>query len=73
MLVDQKKRRVRNPVTALSNGFEEGLRRRGYAASTIWQQRRLLNDLIGSCPTAWCRSADPRRGQGLIRRPLRAA
>lgn len=37
MLVDQKKRRVSNPVTALSNGFEEGLRRRGYAASTIWQ------------------------------------
>jgi integrase/recombinase XerD len=46
MLVEQKKRRVRNPVTALSNGFEEGLRRRGYAASTIWKLRRLLNDLI---------------------------
>ena len=47
MLVEQKRRRVRNPVTVLSNGFEEGLRRRGYAASTIWKQRRLLNDLIG--------------------------
>lgn len=47
MLVDEKKRRARNRVTDLSKGFEEGLRRQGYTASTIWKQRRLLNDLIG--------------------------
>lgn len=47
MLTEPKKRRGKNPVTALSNGFEEGLRRQGYAAGTIWKQRRLLNDLIG--------------------------
>lgn len=47
MLTEPKKRRGKNPVTALSIGFEEGLRRQGYAAGTIWKQRRLLNDLIG--------------------------
>lgn len=47
MLIDQKKRRGKNPVTALSNGFEEELRRQGYAPGTIWKQRKLLNDLIG--------------------------
>jgi integrase/recombinase XerD len=47
MLIEPQKRRRRNPVTALSNGFEEGLRRQGYAAGTIWKQRRLLNELIG--------------------------
>jgi hypothetical protein len=26
-----------------------------------------------SCPGAWCKSADPRRGSSLIRRPRRAA
>jgi site-specific recombinase XerD len=47
MLIDPKSRRGRNPVTALSKGLEEDLRRQGYAAGTIWKQRRLLNDLIG--------------------------
>lgn len=47
MLTEPKKRRGKNPVTALSVGFEEGLRRQGYAPGTIWKQRRLLNDLIG--------------------------
>ncbi|MFV0301992.1 MAG: tyrosine-type recombinase/integrase [Paracoccus sp. (in: a-proteobacteria)] len=47
MLIEPKKGRRKNPVTALSNGFEEDLRRQGYAAGTIWKQRRLLNDLIG--------------------------
>jgi hypothetical protein len=27
----------------------------------------------GSCPGGWCRSAGPRRGSKLIRRPPRAA
>ena len=47
MLIEPKKRRRRNPVTALSSGLEEDLRRRGYAPGTIWKQRRLLNDLMG--------------------------
>jgi len=47
MLIEPKKRRGKNPITALSNGFEEDLRRQGYAAGTIWKQRKLLNDLIG--------------------------
>lgn len=47
MLMEPKKGRRKNPVTALSSGFEEDLRRQGYAAGTIWKQRRLLNDLIG--------------------------
>ena len=47
MLTEPKKRRGKNPVTALSIGFEEGLRRQGYALGTIWKQRKLLNDLIG--------------------------
>ena len=46
MLTEPKKRRGKNPVTALSIGFEEGLRRQGYASGTIWKQRKLLNDLI---------------------------
>ena len=46
-MIDPKKRRRRNPVTALSNGLEEDLRRQGYAASTHWKHRRLLNELIG--------------------------
>ena len=47
MLIDQKKRRGKNPVTALSKGLEEDLRRQGYRPGTIWKQRKLLNDLIG--------------------------
>jgi hypothetical protein len=47
MLTEPKKRRGKNPVTALSVGFEEGLRRQGYAPGTIWKQRKLLNDLMG--------------------------
>jgi len=47
MLTEPKKKRRKNPATALSNGLEEDLRRQGYAASTIWKQRRLLNDLMG--------------------------
>lgn len=41
-----KKKRVKNPVTALSVGLEENLHKLGYAADTIWKQRRLLNDLL---------------------------
>jgi hypothetical protein len=29
--------------------------------------------LAGSCPTGWCRSAGPREGPRVIRRPRRAA
>lgn len=47
MLIEPKKRRGKNPVTVLSNGFEEDLRRQGYSPSTIWKHRKLLNDLIG--------------------------
>ena len=47
MLIDAKKRRGKNPVTVLSNGFEEDLRRQGYAPSTIWKHRKLLNELSG--------------------------
>lgn len=47
MVIEPKKKRRKNPVTALSIGLEEDLRRQGYAASTLWKQRRLLNDLIG--------------------------
>ena len=47
MLIDQKKRRGKNPVTALSKGLEEDLRRQGYAPGTIWKHRKLLNDLSG--------------------------
>lgn len=47
MVFEPKKKRRKNPVTALSKGFEEDLRQQGYAASTIWKQRRLFNDLIG--------------------------
>lgn len=47
MVIEPKKKRRKNPVTALSKGLEEDLRRQGYTASTIWKQRRLLNDLIG--------------------------
>jgi len=31
-----KKKRVKNPVTALSVGLEENLHKLGYAADTIW-------------------------------------
>lgn len=47
MVIEPKKRRRRNPVTALSKSFEEDLRQQGYAPSTLWKHRRLLNDLIG--------------------------
>lgn len=47
MVNERKKKRRKTPVTALSKGLEEDLRRQGYAASTLWKQRRLLNDLIG--------------------------
>src|SRR6056297_941372 len=47
MLIASKKRRGKNPVTALSNGLEEDFLRQGYAAGTIRKHRRLLNDLIG--------------------------
>jgi integrase/recombinase XerD len=47
ILIEPQKRRSKNPVTALSNGFEEALRRQGYVAGSIRMQRRLLNDLIG--------------------------
>ena len=46
MVNERKKRRRKNPVTALSKGLEEDLRQQGYAASTLWKQRRLLGDLI---------------------------
>lgn len=46
MLIEPKKRRRKNPVTALSGGLEKDLRQQGCAASTLWKQRRLLNDLI---------------------------
>ncbi len=47
MLIDLKKRRGKNPVTVLSNGFEEDLRRQGYSPSTVWKHRKLLSDLSG--------------------------
>jgi integrase/recombinase XerD len=47
MLIEPKKRRGKNPVTVLSKGFEEDLLRQGYAPSTIWKHRKLLNDLSG--------------------------
>lgn len=47
MVIEPKKKRRKNPVTALSKGLEQDLRQQGYAASTLWKQRRLLNDLIG--------------------------
>jgi type I restriction enzyme M protein len=34
---------------------------------------RLYRPGDGLCPGAWCKSADPRRGSRLIRRPRRAA
>lgn len=47
MVFEPKKKRRKNPVTAISKGLDEDLRQQGYAYSTIWKQRRLLNDLIG--------------------------
>lgn len=47
MLIEPKKRRGKNPVTALSNGLEEDLRQQGYAPGTIWKHRKLLNELSG--------------------------
>lgn len=35
MMTEPKKRRRKNPVTALSRGLEKDLRRQGYAASTL--------------------------------------
>jgi hypothetical protein len=32
-----------------------------------------VGTVTGSCPLAWCKSAEPRRGSKLIRRPRRAA
>lgn len=46
-MFEPKKKRRKNPVTALSKSLEEDLRQQGYASSTIWKQRRLLNDLMG--------------------------
>ena len=46
MAIEPKKKRSANPVTALSNGLEEDLQRRGYGVGTIWKQRRLFNDLL---------------------------
>lgn len=46
MVIETKKRRVKNPVTPLSKGLEEDLQRQGYEANTIWKHRRLLNDLL---------------------------
>lgn len=47
MVIEPKKKRRKNPVTALSNGFAEDLRRQGYAPGTIWKHRKLLNELSG--------------------------
>ena len=46
MVIEPKKKRSANPVTALSNGLEEDLQRQGYVVGTIWKQRRLFNDLL---------------------------
>lgn len=46
MVIEPKKKRSANPVTALSNGLEENLQRQGYEVGTIWKQRRLFNDLL---------------------------
>lgn len=46
MVIEPKKKRSANPVTALSNGLEEDLQRQGYEVGTIWKQRRLFNDLL---------------------------
>ncbi|MBL4559313.1 MAG: hypothetical protein JKP98_26635 [Rhodobacteraceae bacterium] len=54
-MIEPKTKRRKNPVTALSKGLEEDLRRQGYAASTIWKQRRLLGDL-----TDWLRAKSSR-------------
>ena len=37
MAIEPKKKRSANPVTALSNGLEEDLQRRGYGVGTIWK------------------------------------
>lgn len=47
MLIEPKRRRGKNPVTALSNGLDEDLQRQGYAPGTIWKHRKLLNELSG--------------------------
>lgn len=46
MVIEPKKKRNANPVTALSNGLDEDLQRQGYGVGTIWKQRRLFNDLL---------------------------
>lgn len=45
MVIEPKKKRSANAVTALSNGLEEDLERQGYGVGTIWKQRSLFNDL----------------------------
>lgn len=45
MVIDPSKTAVNSPLTALSKGFAEDLRRQGYAARTIHEHRRLLRDL----------------------------
>lgn len=45
MLIDPCKTPGGGPLTALSKGFAEDLRRRGYAPRTISEHRRLLRDL----------------------------
>ena len=58
MLIDQKKRRGKNPVTVLSKGLEEDLRRQGYRPGTIWKQGKLLNGLIGWLPAQQLATGD---------------
>jgi integrase/recombinase XerD len=45
MMIDPSKAPFGAPLTALSTGFAEDLRRQGYAATTIHKHRRLLRDL----------------------------
>lgn len=52
MMTEPKKRRRKNPVTTLSRGLETDLLQQGYAASTRWKQRRLLNDQLAAGPEA---------------------
>jgi integrase/recombinase XerD len=47
MMIEPKRKRCKNLVTALSNGFEENLRQQGYVPGTIWKHRKLLNELSG--------------------------
>lgn len=47
MFIDPNKTPGGDPFVALSKGFAEDLRRRGYAPSTIAKHRKLLSDLSG--------------------------